>query len=363
MPSPALRPHFFELYAAERLTSTLRPALRYALEVLSVRHPFVLPYANRSDTIFTALSLLLDATHLSVHSSTLSESFYGLRRARTFSSSTQPPLARAAVVSTLLFSALLPHAKLALDRAYTTSSASAASHPRLTGWQQRVASAAYPDSAFVSVRRVRSLADLAAVIRALAARWNLHDAFLKWYPALSAAYEGTGLLFNIAYLLGGARYFSPSLLLQGLVVRRQTVREMSDEARPVSSKAAPLAVGAGLVLSGAKQAFVAAVFAFRFLEYYIAAEQRAPPQTSTAIVPPPPQALPPAPGVDASASASKVLCPLCGQARVNAAACTASGYVFCYSCISSHVQEHRSCPVTLMRATTDDILRVYESES
>lgn len=361
MSSHAFRPHFFELYASERLTSTLRPALRYALELLSVRHPSLLPYASCSDLIFTSLALILDATHLSVHSGTISESFYGLRRARSFSPSAAPPLRQRSIAAALALSVLLDHAKLKLDAAYTArSSGSAAARRPLPAASASAESA----GAVAAARRVRSLSDLAAVIRLLAARWRLRELFVKFYPAFNALYEGSGLLFNIAYLLAGTRYFSPSLMLQGLVIRRLTARELADADRPAAARGAvrpgPLAAGVGVALAGAKHLFVTGVFAFRFLEYYIAAEQRAPAETDEAIVPPPPEPLPPAPGVDPRAAASKVLCPICRLARVNAAACTASGYVFCYACIHSHLQVHRACPVTLMRATTDDILRVYE---
>jgi peroxin-12 len=367
-PSP-YRPHFFELYAAERLTSALRPALRYTLEVLSVRNPSLLPYAARADDIFTAVSLVLEASQLSASSSTLSESFYGLRRAPAFTPAAALPLSRAQVVAALLSTVLLPHAKIKLDAAYSARTGGALAqlappHGRLP-WRSADAAAVVAGSRRRShrPRRLRTVADLAAAIRALAVRLHVEELFVRWYPWFNAAYEGAALLFNVLYLLGYTRYFSPTLLLHGLVVRRLTARELAEsELGGAAARGAPrggaLATAAGWALSGAKHLFVTSVFAFRFLEYYYAAESRVPPEG--AVAPSPPAPLPPARGIDPAVAASTVDCPLCQRPRVNAAACTASGYVFCYTCIYAHLDMHRKCPVTLMPATTDNILRVYE---
>lgn len=369
-PSP-YRPHFFELYAAERLTGALRPALRYTLEVLSVRNPSLLPYAARADDIFTTLSLVLEASQLAASSSTLSESFYGLRRARTFSSSASDRISRAQVLASVVSTVLLPHAKLKLDAAYSARTggvlAQLVSSAGNVPWRpDGVRASAHPPHAASPPqpqrrRRLRTVADLAAAIRALVLRLRLEDLFVKWYPHFNAVYEGAALASNVMYLFGYTRFFSPTLLLHGLVVRRLSPRELAEAEIGAVTKRdtrGTVATAAGYALSGAKHAFVASVFAFRFLEYYYAAESRAPQEG--AIVPPAPRALPPARGIDPAVATSKVACPLCRKPRANAAACTASGYVFCYTCIYSHLDTHRRCPVTLMPASTDDILRVYE---
>lgn len=367
-PSP-YRPHFFELYAAERLTSALRPALRYMLEVLSVRNPSLLPYAARADDLFTAVSLVLEASQLATSSSTLSESFYGLRRARAFSSPASQHLSQRQVIASVLSTVLLPHAKLKLDAAFSARTggalaqlvSSAGSMP----WRHNGAAESSGTRGQAQGpsqrRRLRTIADLAAALRALALRMRLEELFVKYYPHFNAVYEGAALLCNVMYLFGYTRYFSPTLLLHGLVVRRLSARELAQAeigAAAQLGQSSPVGTAAGYLLSGAKHAFVASVFAFRFLEYYYAAESRAPQEG--AIVPPPPSALPPARGIDPEVATSKVNCPLCRQPRVNAAACTASGYVFCYTCIYAHLDTHRRCPITLMPASTDEVLRVYE---
>jgi peroxin-12 len=356
-----LRPSFFELYAAERLTSALRPALRYTLEVLSVRNPRLLPFAARSDDLFASLSLLLETAHLASSSSTLSESFYSLRRARDFKHNPNEHLSVAQIVASVLLVVVVPHAKLKLDDAYSAHSGGPlADLMRSSRAATAAASSSSPTSSAVVVpgqqqpkyRVPRSVRDLAALIRTIASRLHLDDRFLRYYPALHASYEGFALLFNVAYLFGHTRYFTASFFLQRLVVRQLSPREAA-----AASISRPTTISAAL-LSGAKTAAVVSVFAFRFLEYYFAAESRMPRQGT--VVPPPPEPLLPARGIDLdlTTSRSHTFCPICERPRVNPAACVVSGYVFCYSCIVSYLDKNRRCPVTLLPATTADIIRV-----
>lgn len=362
------RPHWFELYASEQLTSALRPALRYTLEVLSVRNPCLLPIAARSDEIFTSISLVLESSQLALSAATLSESFYGLKRARSFTPTAGRRLPAAQVAASVVFTVLLPYVKLKLDNAYSSHSGGPLAQLMGRGASLRSESALNVgerqefQGEQQAIRRPRSLRDLAALIRLLAARYRVKERFIDCYPTFNAGYEGLGLVFNIFYLFGHTRYFSPTLALQRLVVRRLTARELIQGVASANQGGSERQVhpAVHLTLSVAKHAFVASVFAFRFLEYYYAAESRAPQQS--VIVPPAPEPLPVARGIDASVASSRVNCPLCGAVRVNAAACTTSGYVFCYTCIYSHLEKHLKCPVTLMPATTEDILRVYEEK-
>jgi hypothetical protein len=60
---------------------------------------------------------------------------------------------------------------------------------------------------------------------------------------------------------------------------------------------------------------------------------------------------------------NKRLCPLCVKDRVNAAAST-GGFVFCYPCLYAHVDEtSKTCPVTGLPCTLEQIRRVFEPSS
>lgn len=54
------------------------------------------------------------------------------------------------------------------------------------------------------------------------------------------------------------------------------------------------------------------------------------------------------------------ICPICIQKIDNPTACSISGYVFCWKCISSHLKERRTCPVTNIPITLDDLVRIYD---
>jgi peroxin-12 len=288
-----LRPSFFELYASERLTSTLRPALRFVLEVLSMRHPSLMTLAARSDELFAVSSTVLELSQLAKYSATMAESFYGLRRSPSFSVSqaldlSKQRLSAVQVTASVVLSVMFPLGKSKLDELFAAQSGGVLRdlfQPSGVGSLRNHRLSPRPGEANLSGRRPQTLREFARLLRALAARLQASQRFVDWYPLCSALYEGIPLIFNVLYMLGRTRYFSPSLALQGLVVRRLTGREMQAqtavrhnglgrEHRKGPALTSALASGTDSILSCAKYAFIAGIFAFRFLEYYYAAEVR-----------------------------------------------------------------------------------------
>ena len=53
-------------------------------------------------------------------------------------------------------------------------------------------------------------------------------------------------------------------------------------------------------------------------------------------------------------------CPICGKHPQNPAFIRASGYVFCYSCIHSYVENERMCPITKIPIDSDSIQIIYD---
>jgi peroxin-12 len=92
--------------------------------------------------------------------------------------------------------------------------------------------------------------------------------------------------------------------------------------------------------------------------WYTAGEEKV--EEARRNVPPPPPAYPPHPGgMPLIADAS--VCPICHRKRVAPAQLATSGYVFCYKCIYTIVATHGRCPVTHIRASLDDIRRLFLS--
>lgn len=305
-PDP-FRPSFFEVYAASHLSSALRPAFRYVLEILSVRHTALVRFAARSDDIFTALLLVFETSQLRKESALLAESFYSLRRAQSVSLK-QPATPRHSlptqhIVTSIVFAVVAPHVKAALDNWYSNATGGAAAElfgeglaPGVmihdnedtnVGGSQSMRTDIHSRSSHLPRLLVKVLADMKQLLRAL---WRIMTGptsrrlALKWYPRLSALLEGADLLFNLLYLFGRTKYFSLSLAVQGLVLRRASAAELLLSASrstsffpPGERHVDPVRIVSAVserLLTVFKASFFAGIFLFRFLQYYYAAEVR-----------------------------------------------------------------------------------------
>lgn len=285
------RPSFFELYAAERLTSALRPALKYVLEVLSVRSPSLMPLLTHSDDIFSSICVVLETFQLVSSSATLAESFYGLRRDKDFAltpgTRLHNRLSRSQIVLSVLFNVIIPHVKLRLDQTYTTMSGGTLASLMTPQVLQSLRGSSHRPAAVSNRFEILPSTIATFLVRAHLALSNLPcgELFLRWYPIASTLYDGVILIFNTLYLFGHTRYFSPFLALQGLVVRRLSVGELlyQDEHSQFEVSTSSfmrrdlLGIVAAILrrmIIYSKHAFITSIFIFRFLEHYFAADVR-----------------------------------------------------------------------------------------
>lgn len=351
MSMEALRPTFFELYAAEQLSSALRPALRFALDVLSVRYASFTRLAERSDEVFTTISFALELTSLRRDSATLSEAFYSLRRVslETTNRTTLPPRT---VLSGLLWSVIAPYMRLKLDQTFVSMRAQ-----QRTSNPHRIRRVTFDRQGALISFTARASAALYAVLHRI--HHVIRRAFLSHYALFTALTDGAALMAKLLYVLELSPYFSPALIVQRLKLRRLTAAELvglgtSTKPRGILGRTMH---GADTFVTALKYAFFAALLAFRFLEYYQAAEDEAPSERASIL--PPPQPLLRAHHASVKLPTRNDICALCEQQRTNPSALIVSGYVFCHMCIARYVADHGKCPITLLSANHRDIRRVY----
>lgn len=369
----ALRPSFFELLAVEQLNSSLRPALTFALEVLSPRHRYFRMLSFQTDEVYSILATALELASLRRDAALLSEGFYTLRRSpsgtfdRKKASWPSKPLPPRAVFASLFFAVFLPYIRRKIDawydlergRSFSNSSQGPTPDRNVRrnsdGNRNRRPALAYEASSGRRGRGIRGR--LLRILSIIFTRRN----FLTLYPLITTSSDLVSLIYKFAYLLDGTRYYTPALAFQRLVLRRLTPVESSalwpvrPPAQTYLQKAMRISDTASTAL---KYSLFAALVAYRFLEYYQAAEGQQP--TVQAPVPPPPQVLQPVAHFVLPESTDE--CPLCSNKRVNPSALAVSGYVFCYQCILDYVRVNEKCPVTNLRADRGDICRVYHEE-
>jgi len=99
------------------------------------------------------------------------------------------------------------------------------------------------------------------------------------------------------------------------------------------------------------------IFAFRFLEWWYSPNNTI--GQKVLPIPPPPDD-PKVMNGSIKVPEDKDICALCDKKRTNPAMAT-SGYVFCYPCIFTFVQDNKKCPITFIPMQIDQIRKLYET--
>lgn len=375
MDAAALRPTFFELFAAERLTPGVKGALLYALSVAAQRRPRALaPVLEWGDEAYLLLALVLEGTSLASADGTFAEGLYALRRAPAHRKGS---LSRRQRAVCLLWLCVLPYLrdKMAASAARRRQAADLEAFG-LDGVLQR-------DDDGVALDAAAAAANAEGEEDALTAERRRDASLPPWrrsaerlsaaaFPWVHASLEAASLGCMLAYLLGATEYFSPAMAAAGVVPRRVSAAQVaaSDAAQRTARAAAVAraakrgaAAAAGVraahwLADSARVALVGGVLGFKVLEWwYTSAEERL--NASKALAPPPPPpAMRPAHG-GVGLPKKPTHCPLCLKPRQNPALAAPSGYAFCYPCLYRYVTDHARCPVTLAPMTHDDIRKLF----
>lgn len=300
------RPSFFELIAEQYFVTSLEGAVQYGLALAARRFPFGAAHWHE---LFSGGLFALDVASVLRNEASFSESFYGLRR----TDASGAALTRSAQLYSLLLSS---------------------GGPFIAHWLRR----------WRPLVRVMTLG--------------------------TAAAEGVTFVLQLLYVFGLARCFSIVQWLCGFRLLRwspadlRTREEVTQKWREAfanrfSSPVVRSVVGVAFALSDvAHLALPAAVFCFRFSEWWQSDEAEALRGSSTKepITPPPPKPLPP---LDPNLPEDPNVCPVCRKQRTNPAV-SPSGYCCCYPCLFKHVRDEGVCPVTGIPCKVDRIVKLYE---
>jgi hypothetical protein len=284
-----------------------------------------------------------------------SENFYGLKRARVSPEDpdkTLPFLRRQRRLS-LLFLVVIPYLKDKLDQWYNSNYG----HNAAALQAGDVENFSRPNQALLSVSQRR----LASFVRII-------------YPTFHAVYEGLFFIYQILYMYEYTSYFTPFLHLMGLSVKRLSMKDIQLQTHreylrsrahtndpPLMRALWKVVDGASVAIDLTKYLLPLAIFFFKFLEWWYADNTKGS-VTSEEPLPPPPEPPKVEPLRGLQLPEDRSLCPICNKPRVNPAMLP-TGFVFCYTCIHPHVQEHGTCPVTLIPTSTDKIRRIFDEGS
>ena len=206
------------------------------------------------------------------------------------------------------------------------------------------------------------------------------------YPFLHMSVQGLHLLEQYRYLLGLSVYFDPYSRWLSLVVRRVTEEDQQEKSNASNnnqkSKRTSNTIGNTLSekiinsnpIRKASLGILSLALTIGWMARIRSARRDLRRQNQrrqlsegeqgetnqSTLLPPPPKSMPPM-NTDLVNLPSTV-CPLCRQPRVNPTAST-GGYVFCLKCITVHVREKKTCPITGRDCPESSLVRLYEPQS
>ncbi|KAG8960148.1 ubiquitin-protein ligase peroxin 12 [Tulasnella sp. 419] len=365
--SDPYRPSLFELVAQEQLRESLQPALKYVLGVFAQSYPrYLLRIVNRHEEFYALLMFFVERHNLRQYGASFAENFYGLKRRRkpvieaerakaaVGSAVQQEKLRGRELRTSLLFLVGIPYIRAKAHDYY-----------------EQLGGGVDPEALEEASQFERNTSRTSITDR-------LRYLFKIIYPYANTAFELWMLAYNVAYLFDRSSYYRPWLAWMKVDIRRMgpedyraqlPVPSTSSEPKPPTSIIASLrrllASSPKLLLDSLKVLLPLSIFFIKFLEWWYhpssparslaaANTPRGPP------IPPPKMLKPHSRGILGIGHESNLRygeCPICRKGVVNATALP-SGWVFCYKCVFTEVEEKGKCPVTLLPMKTWQLRKV-----
>lgn len=170
------------------------------------------------------------------------------------------------------------------------------------------------------------------------------------YRTIKASLEFAQIIKYVSYLAGYSSTHSIQLMLAGVSLRHANIQDESFSWSDVFSGKIKLSAVLGTIMLRSLE------FGGFFLQFIQWWQDSSSTQKSIAQLP-----IPVPPELDENANKYRNSCPICLQDFIIPTVIQVSGYVFCYKCITKHLKRHQYCPVTNYPATTDDLVRIYDS--
>lgn len=348
------------------------------------------PCRNHQAEIECLVSFIIHCKTLASPSfaSTLSESFYSLKRSRVTKDGRLETLTKSDGIKAALWLAIGPYIQHRLDALY-----------------QSIRLRASPNT--TRGNKIQKMQQL----------------FVYLYPLLHMSHHGIKLAYQFVYLIGKTRYFDPHLHVLGQIVRRITLEDVktnpstqqhkNDKSTTATATAAHRSSQQEIVLLKLKKVAMVGIASALILGWMGKLRQEIQKRrrlwwiqnqdsssmtatdqgwirissssnknnatndpnyddvNETVVIPAPP---PPPPRQPTTMTHKKgkfavgtvspnqdfQKCPICHETRINPTA-SSSGYVFCFKCLVLHIRKYGpKCPVTGLPCQESQIVRLYE---
>ncbi|XP_053683673.1 peroxisome assembly protein 12-A isoform X2 [Sabethes cyaneus] len=299
------RPSIFEVVAADSLNATFYPALKKFLATIK---PNTFGYLLRYyDEIYALFNCIVQSYYLRNKGGSLAEIFYGLTRISKRTLSFNQNRERWSLVCLVIAPYFYNKIKQMLQE-----------------WKND-----YDNGKTISDEKRK---------------------FLQLIPYGKALFEAIKLYHCVLYLAGKSSTHSPVLWWLGLTLTYLTEEEESWTLKDVLSGQVKLATIWSIFLL---KSLELSAFFLQFIEWW----QNEANMGDLSRLP-----VPEAPETDLNSERYKNICPLCLQKWIVPTAVSVSGYVYCYQCIITYVQQKKQCAVSKYPATINDLVRVFDDD-
>lgn len=170
------------------------------------------------------------------------------------------------------------------------------------------------------------------------------------YRSVKASLEFLQIIKYVSYLAGYSKTHSLQLMLAGIGLRHNHIPDDSFSFSEIFS--GNLKVSTVLSTLTLRSLEFGGFF-LQFIQWW---QDSSSSQKSLVQLP-----IPEPPQLDKNANRYEGVCPICLQDFLLPTVVQVSGYVFCYKCITKHLQKSQYCPVTHYPSSMDDLVRIYDS--